>query len=179
MNNFLKTYQSRLLLVLFVAVALNIIALVIFDMPLRNEVCPNGIVSYELAKDLEQSTAILNSWDAHAQINAGLSLGFDFLFPLVYASLLALLIFSTNNRLWEQHRFHTVGHWLSIIALCAAGFDYVENIALIQLLQGNLEQIWSSTAYYFAVIKFAIVLISIAYILVNWGLLIVRSLVGK
>ena len=147
-----------------------------FDAPLKNEICKNGIISFELAKDLDKTVKILDSWDTNAKINMSLSLGFDFLFLLVYSSFIALLIFNINNSLWKKKSFHKFGNFLVILIFSAAFFDIIENIALIKLLLGGLEQIWSSVAYYFATIKFAIVLICIIYLLMNWLLLLFKEL---
>ena len=53
--------------------------------PLITPEAPNGIISFELAKTLEQSQAMLSSWDNNAKINAGISLGIDYLFLFFYA----------------------------------------------------------------------------------------------
>ena len=146
-----------------------------FDNALKNEISKNGIISYELAKDRDDTEKILNSWDTNAKINAGLSLGFDFLFLLVYSGFIAVLIFNINNRLWQNSSFHKFGKFLIALIFLAAFFDIVENIALIRLLTGNLKQVWSSISYYFALMKFAIVLICISYLLVNWLLLFFKK----
>jgi len=57
----------------------------------------------------------------------------------------------------------------------AALFDAIENIALLNLLSGNLNQVWSSMAYYFAVLKFSILAIVMVYILINLGVLLIRK----
>ena len=172
MKRFLKTYNKRITILLLITVLINIIVLLIFDTPLKNEICKNGIVSFELAKDLDQTVKILESWDTNAKINVSLSLGFDFLFLLAYSSFIAVLIFNINNRLWENKAFHKIGNLLIALIFIAAFFDIIENSALIKLLLGDLEQIWSSIAYYFGVLKFAIVLICIIYLLINWFLLV-------
>lgn len=176
MEFFLKTYNNRILILLLVTVLINIIVMRNFDASLTNEICKNGIISFELANDLDKTVKILDSWDANAKINASLSLGFDFLFLLTYSSFIALLIFNINNRLWEKKSFHKFGKLLIVLIFIAAFFDIIENIALIKLLLGNLEQRWSSIAYYFAVTKFAIVLVSIIYLLINWLLLLFKKI---
>ena len=175
MKLFLENNQNRITTLLLMMTVLNIIVMRSFDSPLKNDISPNGIVSFELAKDLDETIKILDSWDTNAKMNAALSLGFDFLFLLVYSSFIALLIFSINNRLWKQSSFYKVGTFLIALIFVAAVFDIIENIALIKLLLGDLEQIWSSIAYYFAVSKFVIVLICIIYLLINWLLFLFRK----
>lgn len=104
-----------------------------------------------------------------------LSLGFDFLFLFAYSSFIALLIFNINNKLWKNKPFYKIGKVLIISIFLAAFFDTIENIALIKLLLGDLKQVWSSVAYYFASIKFLIVFICIIYLLLNWILLLFKK----
>ena len=140
----------------------------LFDAPLKNEVSPNGIVSFELAKDISVSKNILNSWDDNAKANAGLSLGFDFFFLLTYSSFVALLIYNINNRLWKGKNFYKLGNLLIYLIFIAAFFDIIENIALIKLLRGDLKQVWPSIAFYFASMKFILILICLFYLILNW-----------
>ncbi len=174
MKNFLRTNKKRLTLLLLITLIINIGVIRIFDSPLKNEVCKSGIVSFELANDLDTTISILDSWDVNAKNCASLSLGFDFLFILVYSSFIALLIFNINDRLWKNKSFHKLGSILIVLIFIAAFFDVIENIALIKLLLGNLEQVWSSVAYFSSVTKFAIILICIIYLFINWFLLLFK-----
>lgn len=167
MKQFLTSYNRSITILLLLAVLMNIVVMRIFDAPLKNELAKHGIVSFELAKDLHETTKILDSWDVHAKNSAALSLGFDFLFLLAYSSFIALLIFNINNRLWKNSSYYKIGRFLIIMVFIAAFFDIVENIALIKLLLGDLRQIWSSVAYFFASAKFGIITICILYVLCN------------
>lgn len=175
MKLFIKTYNKRITILLLITVLINIIVIRKFDTPLKNEICKSGIISFELAKDLDKTLEILDSWDANAKINVSLSLGFDFLFLLIYSSFIALLIFNINNRLWKNKSFYKFGNFLVVLIFIAAFFDILENTALIKLLLGDLVQVWSSIAYYFSVIKFSIVLICIIYLLINWIILLFKK----
>jgi len=174
MKTFLRTNKKRITFLLLITLIINIGVIRIFEAPLKNEVCKSGIVSFELAKDLDTTVKILDSWDATAKNSMSLSLGFDFLFILVYSSFIALLIFNINERLWKNKPFHKLGNILIGLIFIAAFSDVIENIALIKLLLGNLEQVWSSVSYYSAVIKFGIILICIIYLLINWVLLLFK-----
>jgi len=140
MNRFLKTYNTKITILLFLAVLLSVVVMRSFDARLTNDVCTGGIVSFELTQDLSESERILDSWDDHAKLNASLSMGYDFLFLLLYSSFIALLIFNINERLWENRAFHKVGRLLIFLIFCAAVFDAVENYALIKLLLNDLSQ---------------------------------------
>lgn len=171
----IKSNKKRITVILLVILIICIAVIKNFDAPLKNETCLNGIISFELAKDINISTKIINSWDTNAKINASLSMGFDFLFLLIYSSLIALLIYNINNRLWKNKAFYKIGKTLIYFIFLAAIFDVIENIALINLLQGDLRQVWSTIAYYFAFVKFIIVIISILYLLVNWIILLFKK----
>lgn len=136
----------------------------VFDAPLKNEIASNGIVSFELAKDLETSIAILKSWDDKALLYAGLSLGFDYLFMFSYTYLLILLLkklsIRTGNKIVKL-----LGTVLVVLMIVAGFSDAIENYAMIKLYLGNLEPKYSLIAYYFAMVKFTIIAISIVFLL--------------
>ena len=137
-----------------------------FDTTLKNDSCPNGIVSFELAKNLNTCEGIINSWDMTAKTDAGLSLGIDFLFLLLYSGFIGLAIYVLNEKLWKKKTFiYQTGKVFVIIIFMAALFDTIENIALIRLLKGHLEQIWVSIAFYAATLKFTFVSVSILYLI--------------
>lgn len=172
----LSTNQEKALTrTLLIAVVGCIAAIKYLDHFLVNDICTGGIISFELAGDIETATAYLNSWDEQAKIAASLGLGIDFLFPIAYASLIALLIHKLNARLWKDHAFFVVGSLLIWATFVAGLFDYIENIALINLLFGNLEQSWVSISFYFAAIKFLLVLIAILYILINFIVFLLKK----
>ena len=146
-----------------------------FDSLLTNTVCKNGTISFQLAKDIHVSEAILNSWDNQSKMSAGISTGLDFLYLIIYPSLIALLIHKLNKKLWTNHSFYSFGIIILFAQFFAALFDAIENIGLIQLLLGNITQFWTSIAYYFAIIKFILIAIGILYIIINFIIFIIRK----
>ncbi len=164
--------KNILFLVVFVVVMIAIMRF--FGAPLKNGTAPNGIFSFELAKELSNSKAILNSWDDYAMIFAGLSMKFDFLFLVIYALFLSLVTHRLNESVWVKGRMYQFGILVCYLIFLAAFFDIIENIALIQLLKGDLLQIWSSIAYYFAVIKFGLLALGLVFIIASFVLLIFK-----
>jgi hypothetical protein len=138
------------------------------DVPLKNEVAPKGIVSFELAGSLQNSIDVLNSWDANAKLYAGLSLGFDYLFMLMYSLLLFVLIKYVTSK-FTKKSVVKFGNFLAIAMLLAGIFDAIENYSLIQLYLGNLEQIFSTVAYYSANLKFSLIGIGLLYIIIGYS----------
>ena len=59
--NISKSNENKLTIALLVYLSILIPMMLFFDIPLKNEVAPNGIVSFELAKELIVSENILNS----------------------------------------------------------------------------------------------------------------------
>ena len=136
--------------------------------PLITPEAPGGIISFELAKSLEQSQAMLDSWDTNAKINAGLSLGIDFLFLFAYGIFFAIACFSVAKKFKDRINWlYKLGVYLAFLQLVAALFDAIENVALIKLLLGSNNGIHSSIAYYFVSIKFAIIAIGFIYIIMG------------
>ena len=172
-----QLFKKRTFFTLLILLVLCIVAMRFFDAPLKNEISPNGIVSFELAKELSNSKAIIDSWNEHSKASAGLSLGLDFLFLGLYSLFIGLLIFRVNERLWKGRSFYLVGKILIYAIFIAAFFDLIENIALIKLILGDFNQTWSSLAYYFATIKFGIVLLCIVYLLIAWTRMLLKNFI--
>ncbi|MDP3312675.1 hypothetical protein [Lutibacter sp.] len=79
-QNISKPSEKKLTIILLVSLIIMFLTMRYFDAPLKNTEAPSGIISFEFAKDLSKSEAILNSWNALAKTSAGMSMGFDFLF---------------------------------------------------------------------------------------------------
>ncbi len=171
-----KTSEKKLTIGLLILLLITISSMLFFDGFLKNEIAKNGIISFELAKELETSKAVINSWNEQSKIAASLSMGLDFLFLIVYASFIAILIHKLNDKLWKDTTFYTIGNIFVWGAFMMALSDAIENIALIRLLMGDLQQYWSSIAYYFAILKFVILALGILYVLINFGLLLIRKI---
>lgn len=166
-GSYLSKNKARITLILFLLLLAGIAVMRYFDSFLITQSSPNGIVSFELAKDSYLSAEMINAWDSRARTAAGMSMGFDFLFLLIYASFLSMLIFIIGERLFVKPNKNVLKNVLILSPFIAAFFDVAENFSLIQLLMGDIEQKWSLTAYYAATIKFGILFFVIGYILVG------------
>ncbi len=139
-----------------------------FGNPLITETAPGGIISFELAKEIDRSISIISSWDLNARINAGLSLGIDFLFLVVYAIFFATACYLIAQKYVNKNNWmYKTGLLLAKLQFIAALFDAIENIALIKLSLGPNSSLFPSIAYYFASIKFTIIVIGIIYIIIG------------
>ncbi|MFT5762479.1 MAG: hypothetical protein ACI8WA_001609 [Polaribacter sp.] len=174
-ENITVKVEKKLTFSLFYLLIISAIVLRYFNLTLENEIAPYGILSFELAGTLEQSVEIINSWSPLSKTLAGLSLGFDFLFLLIYTLFISLLIHKVNERLWIGKSFYKVGVILIWSMFITAIFDAVENAALIKLLIENYEQYWSSVAYSFALAKFFLISISLLYLIYSAALLLFKK----
>lgn len=129
------------------------------DVPLQTSAAPNGIVSFELARTLDSSQTMIQSWDSNARLAAAFGLGFDYLFMPVYALALSLdlLLAGYGKANW----YRSLTTWLGWGAFAAALFDMVENFALWSALTGSLDPIFPQTAAFCAAIKFILLITGI------------------
>ena len=149
--------------------ALTLILFAVFrvlDASLRTPAAPNGIVSYELAGTPAAAQSILASWDARDRLFAAFGLGLDYLFMPAYALALSLGILLTAGR--HAGAFAKLGAWMGWGALAAALFDAVENFSLWQFLLGDFQALWPRLASICATVKFALLLLGLAYALIGW-----------
>jgi len=133
------------------------------DGPLKTPASPQGIVSYELAGNAQTAEAILRSWDANARLHAALSLGIDYLYMLAYAGLLALAALSARaHASGMMRRAGELAAWgMGLAALS----DATENYFLWQMLSRGPAESPASIARTAALLKFALILLTILYIL--------------
>ncbi len=164
MKSFIKKYQKILLVLLWFLFISATFVLYLLDNELQTPYS-TGIVSFELAKDLSSSEAIVNAWNTRAKTFAGISLGFDFLYIFIYTFLLSMLLYLRISKYNTRHFMYKAGHILIFAVFFAGIFDIIENIALIKLLTGHRQAIWSSVAYMSAVLKFGLISLSVLFIL--------------
>ena len=103
-----------------------------------------------------------------------LSVTFDFLFLVVYGVAIGFLIHVLNEKVWAKSSFYSFGVFTIYLVFIASFCDIIENIALLQLLSGKLNQVWSSLAYYFAMIKFLLLFVGVANIILNTMVLLLK-----
>jgi hypothetical protein len=162
--------QKRWFMLLCIATILVMVALNIVDIPLKTAVAPMGIVSFELAGELTTAQAMVRSWNHNAQIYAGFSLGFDYLFMVLYSTTIALACVMAVRRFNLRWRMVAlVGSILAWGQWVAAILDGVENYALFVLLLGSKNPLWPEVAWWCAIVKFSLVMLGIGYSLMGAG----------
>ena len=165
------SYQSRAFGLLFVLTIAVMLTLQISGGTLKTDAAPAGIVSYEFAGSLPVAQKIIESWGATGRVYAGLNLGFDYLFLVIYPLAIGLgcVIVARAGFL------STLGILLAWEQLLAGILDAIENYALIQLLLGAREASLPIIAQWCATLKFAIVGLGLAYFLIGGAVKLVSK----
>jgi hypothetical protein len=158
----------------WILLALTIILTVVLqavDTPLKTPAAPQGIVSYELAGTTAAAQGILDSWDAGARVNAGFSLGLDYLYMPAYALTIGLACAWAARVLGSRKRWlDRLGRVLAFGLGLAALLDAVENYALTTMLFGAAADPWPAVARWCATGKFALIIAGLVYVLVGFVL---------
>jgi hypothetical protein len=158
--------QTRAFIVLLALTIVLMVALQVLGGPLKTDVAPYGIVSFELAGTLPLAQKIVESWGEMGRIFAGLNLGLDFLFIVVYSNCIGLGCVIVARNLSRHTWFLAVAGIVLAWALwLAALLDCIENFALINILLGSQQAAFALIARWCAIPKFLIVGIGIAYVI--------------
>jgi hypothetical protein len=160
-----KTFWSLLGTTLLLLVILNMVSA-----PLNTAAAPYGIISFEFARTQSAAQAMLASWDAAAQLHAAFSLGLDYLYMPLYATAIGLASILAAGVLRDKKMpLAGAGAWLAWALWLAAGFDALENVALLQVLFGSTAALYPALAFWCAAFKFTIIFIGLVYAF--WGLI--------
>ncbi len=163
-----KTGQKRAFIALLILTLAVMAALRSFDAYLKTDAAPNGIVSYEFAGTLTAAQSMIKSWGDTGRTYAGLSLGIDYLFLIVYAGTIGLGCVLLGEKLSEKFVFaEIIGSALAWGLIIAALLDALENYALIKILFGSTDVFWLTIAKFSAAPKFAIVGLGLIYLIIG------------
>lgn len=126
--------------------------------PLVSPEAPYGIVSFELARTAAAARRMLDAWSPQQKAVAWQGLMLDFAYLLAYGMALSLACALVAD--WSRDRgspFARVAATVAWGSLAAAGFDVVENVALMLRLRGADASALAPVAFLAASIKFALV----------------------
>ena len=177
--------RAWLFLPLLVITSLVTSAMVLVGRPLSENkaVAPDGIISYELARDTSESRAILDAWGEKRRVRAAFSLGLDFLFILAYATTTSLGCVMASGLFAGQtfagrRLLALLGIALAWGQAVAGILDGVENTALMVMMLDSVSEPLRLTAYWSAWVKFKLVYAGLLYALaggVFWGIAKLRG----
>jgi hypothetical protein len=160
--------QAQVFIALLAVTLIVLISLQVLGGPLQTHEAPLGIVSFELAGTIHRAQTIVESWGASGRVYAGLNLGLDYLFLVVYAGSIGLGCVLLAQGLSTRMRFLSLaGVVLAWAMIAAALLDSVENYALIRVLLGSQQELWPVLARYCAIPKFMIVAAGLLYLVVG------------
>ncbi|MBK5278473.1 MAG: hypothetical protein JJE09_06385 [Bacteroidia bacterium] len=122
------------------------------------------IVSFELAKTTDVATRIIKEWKEKDLVSqARKSIYLDFVFLVLYSVSIGIgcVVFSlfTGNAFLIQW-----GSVLSKMVLFAGLFDVIENLAMLKTLSGEVLKLPVAIAFWFATMKFIIVIFSLLFV---------------
>jgi hypothetical protein len=166
--------QIRAFIFFFILSLLVMVSLQVTGAHLITKVSPSGILSFEFAGDLSAAQNMVNSWGQTGRVYAGLNLGLDYLFLLVYAGAIGLgcvLVARSNSP--KTTFLANLGILLAWAQFGAALLDGVENYALIRVLFGTEMAVWPVVARWCALPKFAIVGAGLIYIMIGTVVVVV------
>ncbi len=150
----------------------SILILMIFSTlgaPLTTPAAPLGMISFQLARTLQQTQALLASWDAATRQIAAFCLGLDYLFMPAYA--LAISLAARWVSVAMRHDMRTRGWPLASAGVpiawgvwLGALLDAIENAAQAAILFGNPNPALPGFIWIVAVIKYGLVFLGLAYV---------------
>lgn len=156
--------RTRALILLGVAV----LALLAAMKPAEDRMTDNGpgIVAFELAGSADRSQEIQAEWGEDGRDAARQQLWIDYAFMLAYGAVLVLAAAATRDlaRMRGWRRLVTIGALAVPAGGIAAGCDAIENACLLLTL-GGAENWAPVTATVFAIAKFALLAVALAYLL--------------
>ncbi|MBL7976991.1 MAG: hypothetical protein JNN12_01525 [Bacteroidetes Order II. Incertae sedis bacterium] len=126
-----------------------------------------GIVAFEFAGTPEHALHILRAWGSSGQAAAYQSLWWDFLFMLAYGGTLVLLVRGVARR--NKRIPQTLTWWMKGLVIGAVALDVTENMALLQVMQGNIEG-WVVGAWWSAAFKFGALGVIFLYLISSFRL---------
>jgi hypothetical protein len=160
--------HRRVFIVLFVFTIVLMLIMSSVGKVLINETAPSGIISFELAGDLDSARHVIDSWDHLAQVRAGVSLGLDYLYLVAYAAAISLgCVFVARSLDLTVTFLARIGYILAWLLPAAAILDAIENYALIRLLLGSGQGYWASIARWTAIPKFLIIILGLVFIILG------------
>lgn len=129
---------------------------------------PSNIVQFELAGTTSVASAIITNWGPEGVAMARTSTYFDFIYIIFYSAAIALGC-TVAARYSKNEIMAKLGVAFAILTLIAGGCDVIENIAMLQSLQ-EVTQTTVSVAYYFATVKFTILITALLFVLTAFAI---------
>ncbi len=128
---------------------------------------PTNIVQFELAKTVESAQRIIDAWGDDGVSKAQMSIYLDFVFIFLYARAIDLGC-KVSTAFSASEKLMMAGTFFSRVVWFAGSCDLIENFAMLFTLSG-INELTVSMAFYFAIIKFTIVVLALLLIFISLG----------
>lgn len=149
--------------VFLVSLLLTVVVAWLMAAPLTTTHARFGIVSLELARYPEVAERVIGSWTLEQQAQAAAGVRWDFLWLLCYSTSISLACVWAAGVFSRSSYLVSIGYALAWLLWLAALLDAVENVALLQMLNGVTQTPWPELAYWCALVKFDIVILGLLY----------------
>lgn len=126
---------------------------------------PPNIVAFELAGSVATAQDIISNWSQEQIDKVKTGIFLDFGFILAYCSAFMFACRAASHFSGVQF-FIKIGQQLALIVWIAGLCDAIENVALLKTLT-EATQSSVSIAFYFATIKFGILLITLIFVMIS------------
>lgn len=129
-----------------------------------------GVIEFELARTAEKASEYYGALGEEGRDEARTQLYLDFpylvLYGLLYAA--AAIVVAARGAERGMTRLARWGRPAALAGLLGAACDAVENAALLRVLDGHTDQPWPGIAFTFATAKFALITVSVLYVIVGF-----------
>jgi hypothetical protein len=126
-----------------------------------------GIVGFELAGSQDRAAEILADWGDEGTDAAKASLWIDYAYIVAYGTFLVLAAAATRDLAERRgrRRMASLGPAVMAFAAGAAAFDAIEDVGLLLAVNGHGGDLAPRLAQVCAILKFALLAATIAYLL--------------
>lgn len=160
--------MNKVLLPIFTAgTAVMLYVMSVTGKDLKTPVTPHGIINLELASNKIKVEEIYREWVGVGQADrlskAKQNTYYDFIFILLYAPFLFLCCTKLIKKHKDSPIFKT-GKIAATSALFAGVFDILENLGMLQSLNGNISDTIAKFTFTVSVIKWSLVIIALLFI---------------
>ncbi|MES2372623.1 MAG: hypothetical protein V4557_08590 [Bacteroidota bacterium] len=131
---------------------------------LVNTISPGGIINLEFADTPQRLQELLSHWDI-ATIKTNIWL--DFLFIVSYVLFLSVAAELCAERWPENSVPQQAGLFFARMAYLAGMLDVIENLLMLQSIQGNYTVTSLQFTFYFAAVKFLLAGVIIVYLIAS------------
>lgn len=166
--------MNKKILTAAIATIVMVVVMRFLSAGLISDYSPNGIVSFELAKEYADASAMMK---AVGKKPFQLNIGIDFIFIIAYCSFMFLCCKAIMDK-FQNFSLKKIGFVFLELSVLVGVLDMTENIAMLITLGGYGSDISVMVSRYAAIAKFSLAAFVIVYILAT-SLILLMTLKKK